>query len=125
MRVKARDTCLCQPVPQVPPSWFRGEASKKRSVIKLLSGHFRAEACFSKVSRTFRARKATFQTAIRLFSNGDLLTFFFNVRETKRITKFNGLEPRRCEDTMKGFVAPEKRAKSCGTFEKQAPGPSY
>ena len=34
------------------------------------------EACFSKVPRTFRARKASCQTAIRLFSKADLLTRF-------------------------------------------------
>ena len=33
-------------------------------------------ACFSKTPRTFRARKATSQTAIRLFSKADLLTYF-------------------------------------------------
>ena len=32
----------------------------------------------------------------------------FDTRKTKRIAKFDGLEPRRCED-IKGIVAPEKR----------------
>ena len=31
---------------------------------------------------------------------------YFNVRKTKRIAKFGGLEPRRCED-IKEIVAPE------------------
>ena len=44
----------------------------------------------------------------------------FNVRKTKRIAKFEGLEPRRCED-IKAMVAPEIVPKSFGTFEKQAP----
>ena len=44
----------------------------------------------------------------------------FNIRKIKRIAKFEGLEPRRCEDT-KGIVAPERDPKSFGTFEKQAP----
>ena len=44
----------------------------------------------------------------------------FNVRKTKRIGKFDGLEPRRCED-IKGIVASEIAPKSFGTFEKQAP----
>ena len=49
---------------------------------------------------------------------------FFNVRKTKRIAKFGGLEPRRCED-IKGIVAPEIGPKSFGTFEKQVTGLSY
>ena len=47
-----------------------------------------------------------------------------NIRQIKRIAKFEGLEPRRCED-IKGIVAPERDPKSFGTFEKQAPGPLY
>ena len=39
----------------------------------------------------------------------------------KRIAKFEGLEPRRCED-IKGIVVPDIGPKSFGTFEKQAPG---
>ena len=45
----------------------------------------------------------------------------FNIRKSKRTAKFEGLEPRRCED-IKGIVAPERDSKSFGTFEKQAPG---
>ena len=45
----------------------------------------------------------------------------FNVRKTKRIAKFDGLEPRRCKD-IKGIVAPEIGPKAFGTFEKQATG---
>ena len=44
----------------------------------------------------------------------------FNIRDIKRIAKFEGLEPRRCED-IKGIVAPERDPKTFGTFEKQAP----
>ena len=47
----------------------------------------------------------------------------FNVRKTKRIVKFGGLEPR-CYEDVKEIVAPEIDPKSFGTFEKQAPGPS-
>ena len=36
--------------------------------------------------------------------------------------KFDGLEPRRCED-IKKIVAPQRGPKKFGTFEKQAPGP--
>ena len=42
--------------------------------------------------------------------------------KTKRIAKFGGLEPRRCED-IKEIVAPEINPKSFGTFQKQAPSP--
>ena len=42
--------------------------------------------------------------------------------KTKRIAKFGGLEPRRCED-IKEIVAPEINLKSFGTFQKQAPSP--
>ena len=45
----------------------------------------------------------------------------FNIRKTKRIAKFEGLEPRHCED-IKAVVVPGIRPKSFGTFEKQAPG---
>ena len=48
----------------------------------------------------------------------------FNIRQIKRIAKFEGLEPRRCED-IKGIVAPERDPKSFGTFEKQAPGACF
>ena len=44
----------------------------------------------------------------------------FKVRKTKRIEKFDGLEPRRCED-IKGTETHEVGPKSFGTFEKQAP----
>ena len=44
----------------------------------------------------------------------------FNMRKIKRIAKFEGLEPRRCED-IKGIVVPDIGPKSFGTFEKQAP----
>ena len=45
----------------------------------------------------------------------------FNTRKTKRIAKFEGLEPRRCQG-LEGIVAPDIGPKSFGTFEKQAPG---
>ena len=45
------------------------------------------------------------------------------MRKTKRIAKFGGLEPRRCED-IKGIVAPEIGLKSFGTSEKEDPGRS-
>ena len=45
----------------------------------------------------------------------------FNMRKIKRIAKFEGIEPRRCED-IKGIVVRDIGPKSFGTFEKQAPG---
>ena len=47
----------------------------------------------------------------------------FNMRKAKRIAKFYGLEPRRCQE-IKGNVASERDSKSFGTFEKRAPGPN-
>ena len=49
-----------------------------------------------------------------------MLKHVFNVRKTKRVAKFDGLEPRRCE-YLKGIVAPEIGPKIFGTFEKHAP----
>ena len=43
------------------------------------------------------------------------------MRKIKRISKFEGLEPRRCED-IKGIVVLDIGPKSFGTFEKQASG---
>ena len=43
------------------------------------------------------------------------------MRKIKRIAKFEGLEPRRCED-IKGIVVPDIGPKSFGTFEKQGAG---
>ena len=45
-----------------------------------------------------------------------------NVRKTKRIAKFNVLEPQRYED-VKATVKPEISPKSLGIFEKQAKAP--
>ena len=50
-------------------------------------------ACFWKVPWTFRARKASWQTAIRLLWKADLLTCFLMSEKTKSIAKFDGLEP--------------------------------
>ena len=84
-------------------SWDQGPVSRKsrepfgpeKLVVKLQS------ACFEKM----------------------IFLHVFNVRKIKRTAKFEGLEPRRCED-IKGIVAPERDPKSFGTFEKQAPGVS-
>ena len=76
------------------------------------------EPVSQKVPRTFRARRASCQTAIRFFWKADLLTCFWC---KKMIGKFDGLERRRCED-IKGIVAPEIGPKGFATFEKQALG---
>ena len=44
-----------------------------------------------------------------------MLKHVFNVRKTKRVAKFDGLEPRRCE-YLKGIVAPEIGPKIFGTL---------
>ena len=44
--------------------------------------------------------------------------FFFYVGNTKRIGKFDGLEPRRCED-IRGIVAPEIGPESFRSLEKR------
>ena len=44
----------------------------------------------------------------------------FNVRKTKRIAKFDSLEPRRCED-VKEIVTPEISPKFFRTFEPTGP----
>ena len=75
------------------------------------------------VSRKSRERFGPGKPVVRLQSACFEKLIFeqvFNVRKTKRIGKFDGLEPRRCED-IKGIVASEIAPKSFGTFEKQAP----
>ena len=62
--------------------------------------------CSLTVPRAFRARKASSQTATYMFLKVDLLTYMFNVRKTKRIAKFDGLESRSCED-IKGILVAE------------------
>ena len=79
--------------PLVPVSWkFWDLFRPEIPVVKLES------ACFQKV----------------------ILQHVFHVRTSKRIGKFYGLEPRRCED-INGIVAPETSPKSFGTFEKKRP----
>ena len=75
------------------------------------------------VSRKYRERFGPGKPFVRLqsacFENwADL---FEHARKTKRIAKFDGLEPERCEN-VKGIVAPETGQKSFETFEKQALG---
>ena len=77
------------------------------------------------VSRTSRELFGPEKLVVKLQSaRFEKLIFLhaFNMRKIKRIAKFEGLEPRRCED-IKGIVVPDIGPKSFGTFEKQAPGP--
>ena len=46
------------------------------------------------------------------------------MKKPRKISKFDGLEHRRCED-IKGIVAPEIGPKSFGTSEKQAQGARF
>ena len=76
------------------------------------------------VSRTSRELFGPEKLVVKLQSaRFEKLIFLqaFNIRKIKRIAKFEGLEPRRCED-IKGIVVPDIGPKSFGTFEKQAPG---
>ena len=78
------------------------------------------------VSRTSRELFGPEKLVVKLQSaRFEKLIFLhaFNIRKIKRIAKFEGLEPRRCED-IKGIVVPDIGRKSFGTFEKQALGPS-
>ena len=79
-------------------------------------------ACPSKVPRTFSVPKGQLSNCNPLLFKNLIFLHVFNVRKTKRIAKFDGLEPRRRED-IKGIVAPAIGRKTFGTFEKQAPGP--
>ena len=91
--------------------------------VSLLAGEETLDkARFSKVPRTFRARKgrvvklqsASFEKLI--FKHG------FNARKTKRIAKFDGWEPQCCED-VNGIVAPEIDPKSSCDFRETDPRP--
>ena len=76
------------------------------------------------VSRKSRERFGPEKLAVKLQSACfEKLIFLhvFNIRNTKRIAQFEGLEPRRCED-IKAVVAPGIGPKSFGTFDKQATG---
>ena len=84
---------------------------------------FNPGACFSRVPRTFRDRKTSCQTLISLVWKL-IFKHNFNVKKTKTIAKFGGLEPWRCED-IKEIVVPEIDRKGFGTFEKQTPGHSW
>ena len=75
------------------------------------------------VSRTSRELFGPEKLVVKLqFARFEKVIFLhaFNIRKIKRIAKFEGLEPRRCED-IKGIVVPDIGPKSFGTFEKQAP----
>ena len=64
-----------------------------------------------------KSRKVSCQTCVEKL----IFLHVFNTRKTKKTAKFEGLEPRRCED-KKAIVAPEISPKTFGTLEKHAPG---
>lgn len=72
-------------------------------------------AFFSKVPRTFGAEEPFVKLQSACFEKL-IFKMFFNVRKTKRITKFDGLEARRCEDVTR-IVAPEIGLESFGTYK--------
>ena len=72
-------------------------------------------ACFSKVARTFRARKASYVKLQSACFENLIFEHVFNVRKTKRIAKFDGLESRRRED-IKGIVYTRNRPEKFRDF---------
>ena len=78
-------------------------------------------AFFSKVRRTFRARKASSHLHSTCFEKV-IFEHDFYVRKTKRIAKFDGLEPRHCE-YIKGIVEPEKAIKVSGLAKNRPQAP--
>ena len=77
-------------------------------------------ARFSKVPKTFRARRAIRKTSICLFCKADLFICCNGNKNQNKTAKFR----LRFEDT-KRIMSPEMRPKSFGTFEKQAPGQKF
>ena len=77
-------------------------------------------ARFSKVPKTFRARKAIRKTATCLFCKAGLIICCKGIKITE---KFGASRRLRFEDTNR-IMSPEIHPKSFGTFEKQAQGPS-
>ena len=71
---------------------MRTQTSHKKPAVKLQS------PCFEKLEHVLNVKK-----------------------KAKKIAKFDGFQPRRCEDT-KAIVAAEISPKGFATFEKQAPG---
>ena len=77
-------------------------------------------ARFSKVPRTFRARKAIRKITTCLFCKTGLF-ICCKVMKIKITSKFRASRRHRFEDTKRN-MSPEIRPKSFGSFEKQAPG---
>ena len=77
-------------------------------------------ARFSKVPRTFRARKAIRKITTCLFCKTGLF-ICCKGNKNKNNFKFRASRRHRFEDTKRN-MSPEIRPKSFGTFEKQAPG---
>ena len=81
-------------------------------------------ARFSKVPRTFRARKAIRKITTCLFCKAGLfISYVVKGMKLKITAKFRASRRLRFEDT-KRITSPEIRPKSFGTFEKRASGVS-
>ena len=83
--------------------------------------------CMGPVSRRSREVFVSEKPVVKLQSTcfeKMIFKHIFIVKETKRIAKFDGLEPRRCKD-IKLIVAPEMGPKSFGTFGRQTPALSF
>ena len=110
------------------PRWKWNKYLCSSFCVYVASGHTKIQTCIvwiqGPVSRTSREIFGPEKVVVKLQSACfEKLTFLhvFNIRKTKRIAKYDGLDPRRCEG-IKGIVAPEIDPKSFGTFEKRAPG---
>ena len=79
-------------------------------------------ARFSKVPRTFGARKAIPKTPSSLFCKSVFFSYIVKGIKIKITARFCDSKCLRFEDT-KSIMTAEMRPKSFGTFEKQAPGP--
>ena len=77
-------------------------------------------ACFSKVPKTFRVRKAIRKTPTCLFCKAGL-SYVVKGIKIQITAKFRASRRLSFEDT-KRIMSPEIRPKSFGTFEKQATG---
>ena len=99
--------------------------NKMRTMAKLF--HFRVELPKKErqglVSRKSRELLGPEKAVVKLHSACfEKLIFLhvFNIRKIKRISRFEGLEPRRCED-IKGIVVPRNRPEKFRHFWERGP----
>ena len=88
---------------------------------EIMQSRRRPGAHFSKVPKTFPARKAIPKTPTSLFCKDVFFSYVVKGIKIKITAKFCASRRLRFEDT-KSTMSPEMLPKSFGTFEKQAPG---